>query len=321
MDDIRPPAAISADITTKVEKAKSVAPMVAGQIAGNAAATYSRAAQALMAGNDPRFTLVPSNADLAGAKPDDLRQLLSRPLGGEAEVVMVGDVTVDQAIRAAQATFGAGPGGTHILPIAPHATVPSGRTAPYVFEHNGRPDQAYYGEYFRLPDYFTDPKESAIADVTAAIISSQLVDTVREKLGITYSPQVQALTAVDLPGEGYLGVTIETPPTNFPKFHSLLAEQIGNLAAKPVSADELVRAKQPLIEAERKKRETNAFWLGKLTQIARDPRVKSETLSTIDRLSGVSATDVQAFIAKYAEGHQPVVVIARAKSAGRGSSQ
>jgi predicted Zn-dependent peptidase len=38
-------------------------------------------------------------------------------------------------------------------------------------------------------------------------------------------------------------------------------------------------------------------------------------LSTIDRLSGVTAADVQAFIAKYATGHQPVTVIARAKSA------
>jgi len=299
------------------EKAKSVAPTVAGQIAGNPAATYLRGAQALMVGNDPRFTVLPSDAALASAAPGDLQALLSRPLASDAEVVMVGDVTVDQAIKAVQPTFGAGPGGPRIPVVTPHVTVPSGRASPYVFEHSGRADQAFYGEYFRLPDYFADPKASAVADVASAIISSRLVDTVREQLGITYSPQVQALTAVDLPGEGYLGVTLETPPMNFPKFHSLLGGQLSDLAAKPVSTDELTRAKQPLIETERKKRETNAFWLDKLAQIARDPRIESEALSSIDRLSAVSAADVQAFIAKYAAAQKPTVVIARAKSANR----
>jgi zinc protease len=297
------------------EKAKSVAPTLAGQIAGNAGATFSRAAQSLMVGNDPRFILAPTDAALESTAPGDLKALLSRPLASQAEVVMVGDVTVDQAINAVQATFGAGPGGPAIPLVAAHVTPPTGRAVPYVFTHGGKADQAFYGEFFRLPDYFADPGASAVADVAAAIISSRLVDTVREQLGITYSPQVQALTPVDLPGEGYLGVTLETPPGNFNKFHSLLAEQISDLATKPISADELARAKQPLIETERKKRETNAFWFSELAQISRNPRVESETLSTIDRLSGVTAADVQAFIAKYATGHQPVTVIARAKSA------
>jgi len=80
-----------------------------------------------------------------------------------------------------------------------------------------------------------------------------------------------------------------------------------------VNADELERAKQPLIETERKSRETNAFWMWRLAQVVRDPRIEDKTLTRVDRLSAVTPADVQAFIATYAAGKQPVVVIARAK--------
>ena len=143
-----------------------------------------------------------------------------------------------------------------------------------MFTHKGRADQAFYGEYFALPDYFADPKTSDVADVAASILSSRLVDTVREKLGITYSPMVSADTSLDLRGKGYFTAAIETPQANFAAFHGLLAEQLKDLAAKPVSADELARAKQPLIEGQRKKLETNDYWLGKLTQMTREPRVR-----------------------------------------------
>lgn len=295
------------------EKVKSVAPMLIGQIAGQPGAVYSREALSLAVGNDPRFQQIPSDADLAKAGPRDLPDLLAKPLGGQADLVMVGDITVPQAIRAVQATFGSGPGGPHAATVEPHVTMAPGRTEPYVAEHAGRADQAFYGEFFQLPDYFADPKVNAVADVASAIISTRLIDTVREKLGITYSPQVQAESSDEVPGEGFFGVTLETPPANFDKFHALLTDQLRDLASKPVSDDELERAKQPLIETERKSRETNNFWMWKLAATLRDPRIETETLTRIDRLSAVTSADVQALIAKYVAGKQPVIVIAKAK--------
>jgi zinc protease len=299
--------------TEASEKAKSVAPMLKGQLAANPAAVYSRATQALMTGSDPRFASLPSDADLASVGKQDLAMLLKQPLGGQADVVMVGDVSIDDAVKATQATFAAAPANAPQAPAQVHVTLPDGREAPFVFEHSGRSDQAFYGEFFRLPDYFADPATAEAADVAAAIISSRLTDTVREQLGLTYSPQVRALTAVDLPGEAYLEVALETPPANFEKFRTILADQLKDLAAMPVSADELARAKEPLIATERKRRETNAFWLGKLTQLARDPRIESETVGKIERMAAVTAADVQKLVARYAAGRMPVTIIARAK--------
>ena len=295
------------------EKVKSVAPMLAGQIAGQPGAVFSREAQDLTVGNDPRFAQIPSDADLANVDPQELSALLKQPLVGQADLVMVGDVTIPQAIQVARTTFGAGPGGSRPASVDRRVTMAPARAEPYVAEHSGRADQAFYGEYYSLPDYFADPKIDAVEDVASAIISTRLIDTVREKLGITYSPQVVGNSSDEIAGVGYLAVVLETPPANFDKFHGLLADQLRDLAAKPVSDDELERAKQPLIETERKARETNGFWLGKLAQVIRDPRIEEKTLTRIDRLSAVTAADVQSFIATYAAGKQPVVVIAKAK--------
>jgi zinc protease len=185
--------------------------------------------------------------------------------------------------------------------------------APVVFTHKGRPDQALFGEYFALPDYFSDPKASAIADVAASILSTRLVDTVREKLGMTYSPMVQADSSVELKGEGYFTAAIETPQANFAAFRALLSSQIKDLATKPVSSDELARAKQPLIEGLRKQQETNDYWVNKLTQLAREPRTRRQIADQLASIQQVTVADVQALTAKYLSDRQPLVAIAKAK--------
>jgi zinc protease len=293
------------------EKAKSVGAMIDGQIQGNAGAVFSRGAQALLVGKDPRFQLMPTSSDLANVRPVDLPALLKTSLGERADVVMVGDVSVDDAIKVTEATFGAGAEAKDVTLPAPSVSIQAA-AEPVVFEHKGRADQAFYAEYFLLPDYFADPKVSDVADVAAAILQTRLVDTVREKLGMTYSPDVAADNSLELRGQGYFAAMIETPPANFAAFHSLLAEQLKDLATKPVSADELERAKQPLIEAQRKKLETNGYWLAKLTQMTREPRVREQALGQVDHISAVTAADVQALVAKLVVAKQPIVAIARA---------
>jgi zinc protease len=302
-----------------VEKARQLAPMFKGQIEGNAGAVYMRGAQALTVGNDRRFAQLPSSADLAQVGASDLPELLKQPLSGQADVVMVGDVTVPDAIKATQATFAAGPARKRVEADAPRISIAAAK-APAVFEHKGRADQAFYGEYYILPDYFADPQTSATADVAASVLSTRLVDTVREKLGMTYSPMVNADTSLELQGEGYFTAAIETPQANFKTFHALLADQLKDLAAKPVSDDELARAKQPLIEGQRKKLETNDYWTDKLTKITREPRVRDEALAELDNIQKVTAADVQALAAKYIAGHQPLVAIAKAGQAQAGGA-
>lgn len=294
------------------EKAKSLAPMLKGQLNSSAGAVYARGSQALMVGSDPRYLALPRESDLANLDASDLPRLLKQALAGHADVVMVGDVTPDAAINATAATFAAGdsPRADALLPA--RVSIASPATLPFVFEHKGRADQAVYGEYFPLPDYFADPRTSAVAEVAAAILKARLVDTVREKLGLTYTPIVGANASVELQGEGYFTAAIETPPANFDSFRGLLGNQIRNLAAEPVSVDELGRAKQPLMAAQRRNLETNGYWLKKLSELTREPRVREQALEQLSMLSTVSVDDVQTFAAKFLASRQPIVAIAKA---------
>ncbi len=60
---------------------------------------------------------------------------------------------------------------------------------------------------------------------------------------------VSAVSSIDLRGEGFLNAAIETPEKNFRAFHSLMDEQLKDLAAKPMSAEALSRGMKPLTEA------------------------------------------------------------------------
>ena len=107
-----------------VEKAKSFAPMFSGQLETNAGAVYTRAAQALTVGNDRRFQMLPTSSDLTHVDATDLPQMLKTPLSGQADVVIVGDVTVAQAIKATQSTFAAGPARKSVKAQASRITSP-----------------------------------------------------------------------------------------------------------------------------------------------------------------------------------------------------
>lgn len=298
-----------------VEKARSFGPMLGGQIEANAGAVFSRGVQSAMTGNDRRFVTIPSSSDTARVGANDLNALFRQAFAGQADVVMVGDVTVEDAIKATQATFAAGAAAKAAAMRVPKVKIAQA-SAPMVFEHKGRADQAFYGEYFVLPDYFADPKTSVVADVAAAVLQTRLVDTVREKLGMTYSPIVAADASLEIQGLGYLAAAIETPQSNFDQFHALLTDQLKDLAAKPVSADELARAKQPLIETQKKRLENNAYWLGKLAQMTRDRRIGSQTVDQVDHISAVTAVDVQALAAKYLAGAKPMIAISKAQGSG-----
>jgi|AraplaCL_Cvi_mCL_1032061.scaffolds.fasta_scaffold00050_76 zinc protease len=294
-------------------KIAAIGPMISGQIDANAGAVFWRAAQKALTGTDGRLSSTPSAEDIAATSGDDLPRLLHDALGQPADVTIVGDVTVEDAIRLTAATFAAGPAVARAAPASFRVTMPVASAEPLMVTHGGRADQAFYGSFWQLPDYFADPKASYAADVAAAILQTRLIDTVREKLGITYTPSVGAYAAPNLPGFGYFNATIETPQGNFETFRTLLADQLHQLAGQPVGSDELQRAKKPLIEAATKDLENDGWWTNNLSQMLRDPRMKQPILMRTANIEAVSAADVQALLTRFVTNRQPLTVIAKAK--------
>jgi zinc protease len=294
------------------DQLRTAVPMLKTQIHTNPGSVFARSVVDLVQGNDRRFAS-PSDADFDATLPADLPAMVRPMLGTPADIAIVGDVSVDEAIRVTAATLGTVPRTARPSEPKPGVTMTAGRVEPFIVRHGGRVDQAYYGLIWQLPDFFTDPKLSRTADVAAALIKARLVDTVREKLGLTYSPNASAASSIELAGLGYLIVQTETPPDKFDAMRGAVLEAIAGLARDPISEDELNRAKKPLVEAAQKARETNGFWVRNLSLLMREPRARDNVLGEPAALGAVTAADVKALLARYVNGKTPITVISQAK--------
>jgi zinc protease len=262
---------------------------------------------------EPRLTGLPTAAEINATRAEDLPAILRPALASAADVVIVGDVPVEAAITAVQATFGAGPSRPRAerTPLRRPPLADGG--APRVVLHQGRADQAILGWHWPMPDQWGDPALSDAGRVAAAILQSRLTDTVREKLGITYSPSTNGGGSVDVPGEGSFAAQLETPPEKFEAFREVLRAQIQALAAQAVSADELQRAKQPMIERSTKAPEYNGHWAYWLPRILDEPRMKGAMQRETAGLQAVTAAQVQALFRDHIAGRQPIEVAAKAR--------
>ena len=295
------------------EKVAQIGPLISSQIGGNVLSAFIRARGVVLAGDQPRFADLPTDAEIAATRPGEIAALVRPQLSGPAEVTVVGAVTVDQAIAITAATFGAGPKLAATPVPHPRIAMPQGRAEPYAFTHGGRADQAVYGMYWPMPDYFADPATADAGEVLANVIKQRLVDSVREKLGMTYSPITEAQAARQLVGYGYVGALIETPEANFVKFRQIVLDQVADLAAKPIGTDELLRSQQTVVEGRRKSLERNEYWVATLPLVLRDPRTRQSVLARVSAAQAVTAAQIQRIVRMRMAGKVPVTVVIKSK--------
>ena len=315
LDQLQLLAAHARDPGFRPEFGEKLAALGGSQVASieaQPAAVHAREVSRVMNRGDARLGAQPGAADVRATRADALPALLKPALAGAPDIVIVGDVTEEAAIAAVQATFGAG----DERPRQPRAELKAepvaGGGAPYVVHHRGRADQAVLGWYWAMPDHWTDPALSYTGRVAGALLRARLVDTVRAKLGITYSPQAGGSASLYVPGSGRFAVTVELPPEKFDAVRELLSAQLRDLAGQPVSADELQRALQPRLESALKEPESASYWVNWLARIQAEPRMKGAMLAEVAGMRAVTAEAVQAYFRDHIAPRPPVEVVARA---------
>ncbi|MFG6413672.1 M16 family metallopeptidase [Roseateles sp. DC23W] len=275
------------------------------------AAVHAREVARVMNRGDARLGIPPSAADVRATRAGQLPAILKPALAGAADIVIVGDLTEEAAIAAVQATFGAGAE----RPRQPRALLTAELVvggATHTVHHRGRADQAVLGWYWAMPDHWTDPSLSYTGRVAGAVLQARLMDTVRAKLGISYSPQAAAGGSLNVQGSGRLFANIETPPEKFEAVRELLRAQLRELADQPVSADELQRARQPRVESVLKEAESPLYWVNRLARIQVEPRMRDEMRTEVAGLQAVTAEGVHAYFRDHIVPRPPVEVVARA---------
>jgi zinc protease len=216
--------------------------------------------------------------------------------------VVVGDVKVDEVIRAVATTFAALPARPAPQAQAQDALAirfPATGAAPVDLTHKGRADQAIAYEAWRSNGLFADPQQARTINVAAQVLENRLVDRVRIAEGSTYSPSVTSSPSDVFPTFGVVAASVETPPAKIDSFYKAVSEITADLRAKGPTVDELDRAVRPRIETLTKAQQTNEYWLTWIAGADRDPRRLEIVRTTLPGYHRVTAADVQAAAAQY----------------------
>jgi len=247
----------------------------------------------LIHGGDPRWA-TPTPDAIGKASLDDTKALILPALqSGPVEITVVGDTSVDAVVKSVAATWGALP--PRPRGAQPHGdeTFPAPAKEPVVLIHHGAPNQAVAMMVWPTTGFLPDMKLQRTLRVVAQIFSQRLLDELRTREGITYSPGATTVASLYSPGYGYLYALAQIPPDKIPNFYSAVHDVEEALATTPVGDDELDRAKGPRVEDILRQQQTNEYWLSLLAGSQTNPALLDIVRSTIPDIKAVSAEDVQ----------------------------
>lgn len=264
----------------------------------------------ILSDDDPRFTL---------QKPDDYRALtfakLKRDIAdrlahGAIEIGIVGDVDEDQAIRLVARTFGALPARE-----ADFGAYAEQRRRPFtadhalrVIRHTGPKDQAAIRVTWPTRDD-SDPQEKQVLNLLERIVRIELTDTLREKLGKAYSPGSSSEPSPVWRGYGTFAVTASVDVRDVAAVRAAILQTIAELRDRPVDPDLLQRAREPLLESFDNQLKTNFGWMTLVDRAQTEADRIERQVKAHERLSAVSAADIEAAARKYLTQDRAVTVL------------
>jgi zinc protease len=282
------------------DRMRASAPTILDQLEATPAGVLSRDLGRLLHSGDPRWG-IPDRAQIAAQTPAELKALLAGPIAkGPIEVVVVGDVNVDDAIEAVSDTFGALPAREAASPDPVSAIAfPAPTPTPIVLTHKGRADQSIGLIAWPTDDFLSDTNRSRKLSILGAVMQLRLTDQLRKAESVTYSPSASSAASSVFPHYGYLSARVEIPPGKLDDFFSDVAAITADLRDKPIGDDELERAKKPALDELERRRETNEYWLNALAGVQTDPRRLNAIRTSIAQVEHVDAADVQQMAQAY----------------------
>jgi zinc protease len=236
----------------------------------------------------------PTMTEIVTSKVDDAKAILSPALSiGPLDITIVGDVKVDQVIQSVGATFGALPSRPAPAPIKGDERFPGPTSQPVALTHHGAANQAVAAIAWPTSGFFPDMKRQRTLRVTSEIFAQRLLDELRTREGITYTPGAATYSSLVSPDFGFMYALAQVPPDKIANFYAEVAHVAADLQATPVSDDELDRARGPRIEDIQKQQQTNEYWLALLAGSQQDPRLLDIIRTTLTDLKSVTPADVQ----------------------------
>lgn len=255
----------------------------------------------LLRGGDARWT-TPTRADIEGLTPEAFRALWEPLLkSGPIEVMIFGDISADEAVAATAKSFGALK--KRVARRVPLAQASPASVAPtpvaLVRTHKGVKEQAAAVLAWPLGGGIANIYEARKLEILAQIFNDRIFTQLREEEGASYSPSVDSSWPTGLESGGSFVVTSQLKPEGFERFFAISQGIAADLAARPVSADELARVINPLHEAINRASSGNSFWLGQLVGATRDPRKIAALQSLVTDYLRITPDELQQAASKW----------------------
>ncbi|HEX2625122.1 MAG TPA: insulinase family protein, partial [Sphingomicrobium sp.] len=270
-------------------------PVLDRQLHAQPGAVAQTIVPAILANDDWRFG-VPPVAELGKRTLAEL-QAVYAPVAAHApiEIGIVGDIDEAATIAAVANSFGALPKRADAEPAYTAERIARFRAskAPVMLTHTGGADQAMVIEAWPAFDD-SDANRAAQMSVLSAIFETMLIDRIREQLGASYGASANANLSDTFTGFGTMTASAIVSPTKMDEVEKAVAEAAAELRSKPVDADLLARARNPLVEkADRALRE-NGYWLSTVAVAQSEPYRTARLLNARARLVAVTPAQVQA---------------------------
>ncbi|WP_332676611.1 M16 family metallopeptidase [Brevundimonas sp.] len=284
------------------QQIKAFFPQIIAQQMATPGGAFGLQSPELLASGDKREAL-PTLAEIAGWTNDDMKASILRSLStGPIDVVMVGDVTVDDAIASVASTFGAlpprGPDASP-LPGSDQRRFPAGTAEPVRLTHNGPAEQALAYIAWPTTDAVGDRTESRRISLLSAVLNLRVLEEIRERQALAYGPGVGSSSSDTYPGYGSLVIRAETASDKLEAFYAAVDDIVAKIRDEPVTEDELNRARLPIIESLRRSQASNEYWLSQLADVATRPDDVQQILTQISDLEAVTPADIQALARQY----------------------
>ncbi|GAA0630599.1 insulinase family protein [Brevundimonas kwangchunensis] len=257
---------------------------------------------AILSSGDARDGLPPADA-VAGWTNDELKAEITRGLAsGPIHITVVGDTTVDDVIAAIAPTFGAMPArgpDASPLPGSDQKRFPAPTTQPIELTHTGPAEQALAIVAWPTTDAVGDRTEARQLSILSAVLRLRVLEEIREKQALAYSPGVGAQASDVYPDYGFMLVQGEIARDNLAAFNTAVDGIAATLRDAPPEADELNRARLPTIERLRLSQATNEYWLTQLADVAEKPQEVQEITRHIAVLEAITPEDIQRLAQRY----------------------
>ncbi len=249
---------------------------------------------------DPRFTLQPKAAYLALNFQKLKSAIGDRLAHGALELALVGDFDPDKAIPLVAKTLGAlPPRETAFRAYAANRTRPfTDDRSIHVIRHTGPADQAIVRMSWPTEDD-TNFDDVMKLELLQRVADVELTDTLREELGQTYSPSVSATESRTWHGYGTFAIAAAVATSDVDSVRKAMLETIAKLASRPIDADTLLRARQPLLEAYDNALKTNAGWMNLAADAQREPDRIVRFTQGKALAEAITPAQLQAIAAKY----------------------